>query len=59
MEEFKLVVRTYAFKKKFHLGVGKSTIKKYRGFCKSGDESTGPCLEDKWLETGLAALLWR
>jgi len=43
MEEFKLAVRTYAIKKEFHLGVEKSTTKKYRGFCKSGDESTGPC----------------
>jgi hypothetical protein len=43
MEEFKLAVRTYAIKKEFHLGVEKSTTKKYRGFCKYGDESTGPC----------------
>jgi hypothetical protein len=43
MEEFKLAVRTYAIKKEFHLGVEKSTTKKYRGFCKSGDEKTGPC----------------
>ena len=41
MEEFKLAVRTYAIKKEFHLGVEKSTTKKYRAFCKSGDE--GPC----------------
>jgi hypothetical protein len=43
MKEFKLAVRTYVIKKEFHLGVEKSTTKKYRGFCKSGDESTGPC----------------
>ena len=43
MEEFKLAVRTYVIKKEFHLGVEKSTTKKYRGFCKSGDDSTGPC----------------
>jgi len=43
MEEFKLAVRTYAIKKEFHLGVEKSTTKKYRAFCKSGDEATGPC----------------
>ena len=43
MEEFKLAVRQFAIKKEFHLGVEKSTTKKYRGFCKSGDESTGPC----------------
>jgi hypothetical protein len=43
MEEFKLAVRTYAIKKEFWLGVEKSTTKKYRGFCRSGDESTGPC----------------
>jgi hypothetical protein len=43
MEEFKLAVRTYAIKKEFHLGVEKSTTKKFRGFCKSGDKQTGPC----------------
>ena len=32
MEEFKLAVRTYAIKKEFHLGVEKSTTKKYRAF---------------------------
>jgi len=42
MEEFKLAVRQFAIKE-FHLGVEKSCKKRYRAYCKSGDEMTGPC----------------
>ena len=43
MEEFKLAVRQFAIKKEFQLGVEKSYKKRYRAYCKSGDEMTGPC----------------
>ena len=39
----KLAVRQFAIKKEFHLGVEKSCKKRYRAYCKSGDEMTGPC----------------
>ena len=42
MEEFKLAVRQFAIKKVFHLGVEKSCKKRYRAYCKSSDEMTGP-----------------
>jgi hypothetical protein len=38
MKEFKLAVRQYTIKKEFHLGVEKSGKKRYRAYCKSGDE---------------------
>jgi hypothetical protein len=38
MEEFKLAVRQYAIKKRFHLGIEKSCKTRYRAYCKSGDE---------------------
>jgi hypothetical protein len=42
MEEFKLAVRQFAIKE-FHLGVEKSCTQRHRAYCKSSDESTGPC----------------
>ena len=43
IEEFKLVIRQFALKKEFHLGIEKSCKTRYRAYCKSGDDIMGPC----------------